>query len=260
MHDAPLNRARARCRYRCRVPAVGNDNENGLGPRHRYTNHVTDHDPEIEYLRAVEELFTTLRGAPHILSPKDMQLARQWWKDSIPLTAVSTGIGEVLDRRRSAGEQDPVVSLSYCRHAVARSARRLAERRVGASPSSAEEGGIGVEDLIAGLAAALAEAADTCRAEYPEAAEVIDTIAGQVKNSATLEPADLDELLFSLETALLEGCRKALPASDRTRIESSAAQASASSGAQGPAAARAVKAFRDQAVRRHLALPRLEIS
>lgn len=224
------------------------------------TDHVTDHDPEIEYLRAVEELFTTLRGAPHILSPKDMQLARQWWKDDIPLTAVSTGIGEVLDRRRSAGEKDPVVSLSYCRHAVARSARRLAERRVGASPDSAEDGGIGVANAVAGLAAALAEASGGCRTEYPEAAEVIDAVTGQVRASATLEPADLDELLFSLETALLEGCWKALPATDRERIDSSAAQASASSSARGSAAARAIKAFRDQAVRRRLALPRLEVS
>ncbi len=221
---------------------------------------MTDDDPEIEYLRAVEELFTTLRGVPHMLSPKDVQLARQWWKDDIPLAAVGAGVGEVLDRKRVSGERDPVVSLFYCRHAVRRSARRLAERRVGLTTSPLEDGDAAIESSVVSLAAALTEIADQCRPEQPGAAEVIDTVAGQVRAASNLDAAGLDEHLFSLEAALLEGCNRALSETDRTHIEKLAEQATTSSGKTGPAAARAAKAFRDQAVRRLLNLPRLEVS
>jgi len=221
---------------------------------------VPDHDPEIEYLRAVEELFTTLRGVPHTLSPKDVQLAREWWKDEVPLAAVGAGVGEVLDRKRQAGELDPVVSLSYCRHAVRRAARRLAERRIGLTSSISEDSGGAVEASVASLRAALIEAASGCRSKHPGAAEVIETIADQIGSASGLAPAELDEHLFTLEAALLEGCHKNLTAAARSLIETDAERAIAATGRHGAAANRAAKALRDRAVRTLLGLPRLEIS
>ncbi len=96
-----------------------------------------DESLELEYYRAVEDLFATLRGVPHVISPKDFQLLREWWRDEVPLAAVRAGITEVFARRRERGELDPVVSLSYCRHAVRKHAQRLAEMLVGASDDGA---------------------------------------------------------------------------------------------------------------------------
>jgi hypothetical protein len=232
-----------------------------VGPGHepRYTSRVSDDDPEIEYLRAVEELFTTLRGAPHILSPKDIQLARRWWRDGVPLPAVGGGIGEVLDRRRQTGEADPVVSLSYCRHAVRRAAKRMAEHRVGLATQAADEASFAAERPLADLAATLIRAADGCRDTRPAAAVVIDTVAAQVAAVAGEAREAAEEQLFTLENALLEGCRRSLSTADRRRLDDEAAAAVAASGATGAAADRALRAFSDQALRRLLGLPRLEI-
>ncbi|MEJ2582841.1 MAG: hypothetical protein P8127_14590 [Acidobacteriota bacterium] len=90
-----------------------------------------DDTREIAYYREIEDYFATLRGVPHVLSPKDFQLLREWWRDEIPLPAVRAALAEVFARRRDRGEPDPVVSLSYCRHAVKAHARRAAEMHVG---------------------------------------------------------------------------------------------------------------------------------
>jgi len=58
----------------------------------RYTaGMASDDELELEYYRAVEDLFATLRGVPHVISPKDFQLLREWWRDEVPLVAVDEG-------------------------------------------------------------------------------------------------------------------------------------------------------------------------
>jgi hypothetical protein len=220
---------------------------------------MTGDDPEIEYLRAVEELFTTLRGVPHILSPQDVHLVREWWRDGVPLAAVGAGVGEVIDRKRGANDPDPVASLSYCRHAVRRAARRLSEQREGLSSDVPEGRAATVRRAVHNVASMLTAAADGCRASRAGTAAVIDSIATQVTAVADLEPAAVEENLFTLETALLEGCWRTLDAAERERITTSSERAAASSGAPESARGRAVRALRDQAVRRLLALPRLEV-
>src|SRR5512135_3596651 len=90
---------------------------------------------ELAYYRAVEDQFAALRGTTFIFSPKDFALLRSWWTAGVPLAAVLAGIGEVWERRRER-DGDPVSSLSYCRHAVARHARRLAAAHEGAAAPS----------------------------------------------------------------------------------------------------------------------------
>ena len=84
---------------------------------------MTIEEEELRYYRSVEDFFAWVRGVPHTLSPRDFQLLRSWWRDQVPLAAVLAGITEVISRRREDGDGDPVVSLSYCRHAVRRHAR-----------------------------------------------------------------------------------------------------------------------------------------
>ncbi|MCD4750544.1 MAG: hypothetical protein K8R59_14330 [Thermoanaerobaculales bacterium] len=219
---------------------------------------MSDFDPEIEFLRAVEDLFTTLRGVPHILSPKDVHLVRDWWKTQVPLTAVNAGLTEVIDRRRKAGEIDPVVSLSYCRHAVKRHARRLAEQRLGAA---ADDRGVQqtTEPIDLGpLTAQLRDAAKNCHDEHPRAGHIIATIADHLQGLEDLNPTEVDERLYTLEAALLDGCRRCLPKPLQDQLRTSAASAAADSGAVGAAMERAKTAFFDRSLRDLFGLPRLE--
>ena len=179
---------------------------------------MTDTDPEIEFLRTVEDLFATLRGVPHLLSPKEVQLARTWWEDGVPIPAVTAGVTEVMEKRRQADDGDLVVSLSYCRHAVRRHAKRLKDQHVGAH--SGEEDPRDTNRLIEALAADLRHAAD--QAHFPETAEAIEKFAVQVDALMKTAPALVDEQLFALETALLEACRRTLPPKTLAEIERSA--------------------------------------
>jgi hypothetical protein len=219
---------------------------------------VPEATPELDYYRAVEDLFASLRGVAHVLSPKDFQLLRSWWRDQVPMTAVTAGVTEVFARRSDRGERDPVTSLSYCRHAVARHARRLAEMRVGAETEPEEET-VPVTEIAAGLAARLRAAAGSVRDAVPAVADVCDAIAAQVEGSADMPLAVLEEHLFALETLLLAGCWKALPDRDRCEIERESADQAAASGASGKALERTRVALRDRQLRRRLGLPRLEL-
>ena len=69
-------------------------------------------EEELAYYREIEDFFAAMRGVPHIVSPKDFQLLRGWWRDRIPLAAVAAGISEVFARRRDRNDRDPVVSLT----------------------------------------------------------------------------------------------------------------------------------------------------
>lgn len=217
---------------------------------------MTD-DPEIDFYRRVEELFAVFRGAPHVLSPRDFQLLRRWWQERVPLAAVQAGLDEIAARRHQRGDTDPVVSLSYCRHAVARHARRLAEMRVGADVG-AEPGGDAAAAAARELAELLAARAEALTAVRPAVAEILTTTASAIRDAAALPPAALDERLFDLEGALLAACWQALAPTERDEIEA-AAEATATATATGDAVARTVRALCDRELRRRLELPRLEL-
>lgn len=219
---------------------------------------MPESDAELEFYRAVEDLFATLRGVPHVLSPKDFQLLRSWWRDQVPMTAVTAGVTEVFAKRRDRGEGDPVVSLSYCRHAVSRHAKRLAEMRVGAETAPGVEP-VAVAEATAALSARLRGAAQTHHRDLPAVADVCNAMSDQVLRGAEMPLSLLEEHLFSLEALLLAGCWKALPEPDRAAIDRESAEAAAASGASGKALERTRIALRDRALRRRLGLPRLDL-
>ncbi len=219
-----------------------------------YTARVNVDDPEIEYLRAVEDLFATLRGVPHLLSPKDVHLVRTWWKDGVSLAAVTAGVTEVMERRRETGDDDPVVSLSYCRHAVRRHHKRHLEAHLGEEMTN-RAGDSG--DELRTLADDLRASARTT--EYLEAADVIVAFADRVAALGGTAPALVDEQLFALESALLEACRKRLPTEIIGAIETEADRAVSRIDADSENRVRTRRAVLDRAVRRILGLPRLEL-
>jgi len=218
---------------------------------------MADDERELAYYRAIEDLFATLRGVPHLLSPKDFQLMRTWWRDDVPLEAVATGVTEVFARRRERGDGEPVVSLTYCRHAVRSHARRLAEMRVGEQRGEHAETGAGVADSLRNLTSKLNEAVERARSARPTVAAVLERFVPQVENAATLPVRDLEEHLFALESAVLGACLGALDEESRTDIER---RARADVAAATPEAEeRAFRALRDRLLRDLLGLPRLEL-
>jgi len=224
----------------------------------RYTHSVTEDAKELAYYSAVEDLFAALRGVPHIISSKDFQLLREWWRDEIPLSAVRAGITEVFARHRERGETDPVVSLSYCRHAVRRHARRAAELQVGASgdgAASSLDPRAGIDALAKDLSAAGAR----LRSEKPRVAKALAGIAATVETASELPVAVLEEHLFALESALLAACLDALDERERQSIERRARDEAEATAATPEARERAFRALRDRLLRSELGLPRLEI-
>lgn len=219
---------------------------------------IRDDSPELEYYRTVEDMFSALRGVPHVLSPKDFQLLRSWWKDQVPLSAVRTGVTEVFARRRERGELEPVVSLSYCRHAVAAHAKRLADMRIGAQE---EPGGQGadISDSIRHLARRLRKAAEEVRARRPRTAAVIDRIEGGVLAAADIESSFCEEYLYALEASLLIDCLDSLEDNDRLLLEDRARADAEGVAANPEARDRTFRALRDRSLRDLLKLPRLEI-
>lgn len=214
---------------------------------------------EAKYYRTVEDFFAALRGAPHLLSPKDIQLLRGWWRDGVPLQAVTSAIALTLARRRERGELDPMVSLSYCRHAVRAAARELGEMAAGAEAWPAEPDGPPADEAIADLACRLEAAAERLAPTHAAVAAAIATIAVTLRGAAKLPPAAAEQHLFALETALLEACWRALPPAESARLDQSARAEAEASGAAGEALVRTHRAMRDRALRDHLALPRLEL-
>jgi hypothetical protein len=220
---------------------------------------VNEPDPELAYYRTVEDFFSTLRGLPHTLSPKDFELLRSWWRDRVPLAAVRAGLAEVFARRREDGEPEPVVSLRYCRHAVARHARSIAEMRVGSDEGARAPDHQDASGRLALVAAQLRDCADQQRQPNPHLGELIDGIADSLMDAAELPPAALDEHLFALEATLLTGCLAALDDAQRATLDHAARAAASSSSATEEAHERAFRAHRDRQLRSLLGLPRLEL-
>jgi hypothetical protein len=215
--------------------------------------------PELDYYRAVEDHFAGLRGVPHVLSPKDFQLLRTWWREEVALAAVLTGITEVFARRAERGDDDPVVSLSYCRHAVRRQAKRLQEMRVGAQKGGEQ----GLQEVtpsaMAGLADQLEQAAAGISPDLDQVRQQVERVVQRLRATPQLPAAAADEYLFALETALLESCWTALPEAERERLDRHARDTAGRSGASGEALQRSVRAVRDAELRRLLGVPRLEL-
>jgi hypothetical protein len=218
---------------------------------------MSEDEPELAFYAAVEDLFATLRGQPHVLSPKDFHLMREWWRDGVPLAAVGAGLAEVAARRSARGDDDPVVSLSYCRHAVRRHAKRLAEARVGASEAAATiDAEKGLDDLADQLDADAARLAP----RLPAVAAAIGSVAAAVRRARELPPEELEAHLSELETVLLARCRETLPEAVLDEVLATAEAAAAASGAAGDALERTRRALVDRELRRRLDLPRLELT
>ena len=216
---------------------------------------------ELQYYRTVEDFFSGLRGVPHVFSPKDFQLLRRWWREGVPLSAVLAGITEVFEKKRARGDQDPVTSLAYCRHAVARHAREVAAARVGSGSSVAPPDAASVSRRLGELASELQRLAATQERDRPAAARVLAeasrTLEAMVSQEIDADRAE--ELLMALETRIMEELHRALPGTELAALQAEAREVAEASGATGEARERTRRAALDRRIRTLLGLPRMEL-
>jgi hypothetical protein len=211
---------------------------------------------EVTYYRAVEDHFAALRGTPFLFSPKDFALLRGWYKGGVPLAAVLAGIGEAWERRRER-DGDPISSLSYCRHAVTRHARRLLAAHVGTP-----QGGGGID--TAGALHALAERVADAGARWLDVPSVAAVLADLERALASLpadsDPSALDEALAGLEVVTLDALLGSLPAEQRDAIAAAVDAELVGLDLAADAYARTRRALLAKALRRVVGLPRLEVA
>ncbi len=216
---------------------------------------MSESTEEFAYYRAVEDHFAALRGTPFLFSPKDFALLRSWWAEGIPLAAVLNGIGEVWERRRER-QEDPVSSLSYCRHAVRRHAKRLSAARAGGAAAAP---GVDVGAALSALVAKVNEAAARWRDE-PALETVLRDLARAVATLPhDLDPAVVDGVLDDLEFTTLDALVGALPSEQSERIEAEVTADLDALDAEPAVKERTRRALLLKRVRRFVGLPRLEL-
>jgi hypothetical protein len=210
---------------------------------------------EMAYYRAVEDCFAALRGTPFLLRPKDFALLRSWWSAGVPLAAVLAGLSEAFARRRTRGD-DPVSSLSYCRHPVMRHARRLREVRAGSEARP-------TLDLPAALARLLGQVSRAAEAwrEQPAVAAGLSTLAQAITTIPSDSPAAAaDETLAGLELAALDALEAALPSAERDALAAAVEEELVALRSEDrEVLERTRRAVRVKLLRGRLGLPRLEL-
>lgn len=205
---------------------------------------------ELAYYRAVEDHFCRLRGTPFLFSPKDFAYLRRWWQEGVPLSAVLLALGEVFAKKRERGE-GPVSSLAYCRHAVARYAKRLAQAQVGGEEAKTWD----VDKALAELCTQLEKVRSQLAS--PRVQEVLSGLLATIRSlPRDLPAATLADMLSELEEQALGEAWAALPEEERQELVSHL-KAGLPEGAELSGRAWQVALLR--AVREHLGLPRLEL-
>lgn len=179
---------------------------------------------DTDYFEQVESCFARLRGTPLLLSPKDWALLASWRAEGIPLRVVLEALESVfLARRRSAAEGTPrpILSLSYCRHAVEEAFDAWREARLGApsgtEPAAGEGSESGVEEAAGCLHGWIEELQLAGRnPELPElpmeeAAEDLRRLTALLEAPDAPSLAQVEEQLERTEDRMLDQLLQTLP-------------------------------------------------
>ena len=204
------------------------------------------------YFRAIEDCFISLRGSPLLLSPADHLLAREWFEQGIPLEVVTRALDGLFTRRRERGTTGKVSSLRYCRPAVEKEWKRVAQLQaadVRAHPSAAQEPEIEVAARLALLCAQLPD-------ELPKVEQWrrrITALSG--------EPEAVEQRLAQLDRELLSQVTEALSATEASQLAASVERSLRSIAGRLSAdqLSAASARLRTQLLRRRLGLPLLTL-
>ena len=214
------------------------------------TENPDDPSERHRYFRAIEDSFIDLRGSPLLLSPKDWQIAKEWYEQEVPLELVLRTVREVFARRETRRDEErhkKVWSLGYCKRSVEAVWRR--QQELLAPGAEGEEQALDVPARLENLSAALPAGLP----DHDEAAERIRALTGDAQV--------IEESLTEIDRELLQRAADALPEPDRQAIESELEASRAALVGRLPAAEleRASEALREQILRRRLGLPVLSL-
>ncbi len=202
------------------------------------------------YFRAIEDLFIDLRGSPLMLSPKDWQIARDWYREGIPLDLVERTVRRIFASRKAKedeGKHKKIWTLGYCKQSVKAAWRR---QQVLQAP------GAGGEDEELDLAARLANLA----AALPEGLAGRDGFAERIR-ALDGGAETIEEQLVELDRELFRRASEALEPSQAEAVERELAASRAALADRLPAAEleRAGERLREEILRRRLDLPVLSL-
>ncbi len=212
--------------------------------------HQLDQSPESRYHRAIEDLYIDLRGPPLQFAPKDYHIAKEWYREGIPLELIERTVREIFARRearRDEEKQDKVWSLSYVRRQVKAAWRRQQELQAPGAGGGEEE--LDLPARLANLAAALP-------ADLAGRAAAAERILGLAGDAEAIEQG-----LAEIDREIVRRASDALPAADRQAIETELATSRAALAERLAAdeLERAGDRLREQILRRRLGLPVLSL-
>ncbi len=87
--------------------------------------------PDPRYFQEIAGAFLARRGAPLILSPRDLELIASWEKAGIPLAVALEGIENAMAPAGRPSPRRPVLTLAFCGREVERAFARHRDRLVG---------------------------------------------------------------------------------------------------------------------------------
>jgi len=158
-------------------------------------------DDKSRYYQDIAAFFLRLRGAPFILSGREIHLLAGWEKQGIPLSAVRQGIEVAFERLSKKAEpgRRPVTLLA-CDPDVQRAFGQVQERRVGVSRSSG-----GREAKRAAIALAVKNFLADVPAEWPVLRRAYEQALRLIESGADSEEG-LERLEANIEEALAAHC------------------------------------------------------
>jgi hypothetical protein len=83
------------------------------------------------YYQAIAKEFLRRRGAPFMLSPRDLSVIAEWEKKRVPLDVVLEGIGRAFDGLRDRSRGTKGLGLAFCRVQVDRALAQHVDRGAG---------------------------------------------------------------------------------------------------------------------------------
>ena len=155
-----------------------------------------------EYYQAIAREFLRRRGAPILLSPRDVAVIAEWEKNGVPLGVVTEGIGRAFDGIRDRSRGTKGLSLSFCdpqvRKALAQHADRAAGRGKPPAPRSAK-----VEKALKEIAGCLRSLPSRDRELRPLFEDASGLLAQAAPDEEALEKVDdqVDAVLWSRASA-----------------------------------------------------------
>ncbi|MCX7974735.1 MAG: hypothetical protein N3B16_09595 [Candidatus Aminicenantes bacterium] len=126
------------------------------------------------YYRAIARHFFFRRGAPFLLSPRELEIIARWEAASVPLSIVLEGIDRAVEKVRRKKRPLSFLSLVFCDQEVQKVFKQYQERQVGANqPPLSQDKNEKIREAITDFLNHLPSALTHLRPIFLEALEIL---------------------------------------------------------------------------------------